>query len=542
MGGRRRVLDVGEDLLVELLARTETGVLDLDVHPHTQPRQGNHPPRQVVDFHGLAHIEDEDLRARAEGRGLHHQTAGLGNGHEESGDVGMRHRHRTALLDLLPETRNHGAVGTQHVTKTRGHEDGLALQLAALNGQPQRLHINLGNALGATHHIGGIHGLVGGNHHHLLHPVLNTFVGDIVRAEDVHEHGLAGVLLHQRHMLVGRRVEDHLRMVLPECEIETLDLPDVTDDRHKLQFGEFLLQLQTDMVHRGLRIVEQNQLLNPEARKLATKLRTDGAGRPRHHHHLAPEVLYDGVHRDGNLVTTQQILNLQVTDTIVQVATADFVDGRGYQRTHLVGQALLDQAVTLEPGVGLAGEQDGVDAVFADYVRQMLAAVVGEHRQVGEQQVRRLRLLRQKTNDLVMGGLLQTGDSRRGLVGDAIDEHPPRHLVLPSLRLIKLIDRHHDDTHEHEQEEREHEVGGEGDEQGVVHRAVGNQQHRRHQHLLEGGLLDKAEQIPEGDVPDDELMSLENKQGDHRRNQRRRQPYQREKSRLIERFPDKSEC
>ncbi len=105
---RLRRLRLAQDLLVELLPVPQAGVLDLHA---LRPAQLDHATRQVGDAHRLAHVEDEDLAALALRAGLKDQLAGLWDQHEVPYDVGVRHRHRAAGLDLALENRNHGAVG-----------------------------------------------------------------------------------------------------------------------------------------------------------------------------------------------------------------------------------------------------------------------------------------------------------------------------------------------------------------------------------------------------------------------------------------------
>ena len=110
--------------LVELLTRTETGVLNLDVLIGSEAGQLNHTTGHIGNLHALTHIEDEDLVAIGHDGSLHNEAAGLGDGHEETGDIGMGNGDGTALGYLLTETGDNGAVGAENVTKSRCHELG----------------------------------------------------------------------------------------------------------------------------------------------------------------------------------------------------------------------------------------------------------------------------------------------------------------------------------------------------------------------------------------------------------------------------------
>ena len=276
--------------------------MDLDVLVGLEAREADHSSREVGDFDGGAHVEDEDLVAFAHRRGFHHEAAGLGDGHEEAVDVGVRHRHGPALGDLLLEARDHRSVAPQHVSEPRRYEarggcracrscrclegsiprrdtfllpDGRGSPAgggATGSRQPQTLHIYFGQALRAAHHVRGIHRLIRADHHHRPDPILQALLRHIPRPIHIHQHRLAGILLHQRHMLVRRRVEHRLRPMRPEREIQALGMPHVADDRHETQLRESLFQFQPQVVHRRLRIVEEHQFAYAESRQLAAEL------------------------------------------------------------------------------------------------------------------------------------------------------------------------------------------------------------------------------------------------------------------------------
>ena len=139
------------------------------------------------DLNRFAHVEDEDLIARRHRGGLHHQPAGLRDRHEEARDVGVRNRNRTALGYLLAEARDHRAVRTQHVAETRSDELRLALHLAGLDGQTERLHVDLGQTFCTAHDVGRVDGLVRRDHNHLLNIVFDALVSDVARSRDVYD-------------------------------------------------------------------------------------------------------------------------------------------------------------------------------------------------------------------------------------------------------------------------------------------------------------------------------------------------------------------
>ena len=111
MYGRQCILLVLKQFLVELLSRTESHIFYLYVLAQLQPGKGNHLLCKVVYLHGLAHVEDEDVVALSHRRGLQHERAGLGDGHEVADDTGVGDGDGTALGYLLLEERDDRAVG-----------------------------------------------------------------------------------------------------------------------------------------------------------------------------------------------------------------------------------------------------------------------------------------------------------------------------------------------------------------------------------------------------------------------------------------------
>ena len=78
----------------------------------------------------------------------------------------------------------------------------------------QRHHLT--HALGCTHDIGGIDRLVRRYHHKTFHAVRFAQVNDVFRSKDVVFNRLQTVVLHQRDVLVRRRMDHNLRMISGE--------------------------------------------------------------------------------------------------------------------------------------------------------------------------------------------------------------------------------------------------------------------------------------------------------------------------------------
>lgn len=196
MGGGYGVLGGSEDFFVEFLAGAEACVFDFDVAVGDETCELDHSAGEVVDLHGLAHIEDADFVGSGESLGFHHEAASFGDSHKVAYDTLIGDCDGAAIFDLLAEMGDHGTVGPEDVAKAGGDEAGAALYLAGGYGAAEALDVDFSEALCAAHYVGGIHGFVCGDHYHLLHVVLDAFVGNVAGAEDVHEDGLAGVLFH----------------------------------------------------------------------------------------------------------------------------------------------------------------------------------------------------------------------------------------------------------------------------------------------------------------------------------------------------------
>ena len=309
--GRLGLLRVVEHLLVEFLAVAQTRVFDLDVFGS---REFYHALSQVGDADRIAHVEDEDLAAMAHRASLQHQAAGLGDEHEVADDVLVGDGDGASLLDLLFEERDDRSVGAEHVAEAGGDKLRHALYLAVLDGLVERLAIDLADALAATHDVGGIDGLVGGDHHKLARLVFDGQVGDDACAEDVVLYGHGGVVLHHRHVLVGRGVEDILRLVGGEDLFHLRLVGDGADDGPHLQVLVVVHHVEAHVVHRRLGLIDQYQLRGLEGGHLARHFRPDASRRARDEDAVACEHLLDGLHVHLDLVARQQFLDVHLVE------------------------------------------------------------------------------------------------------------------------------------------------------------------------------------------------------------------------------------
>ncbi len=275
-----------EQLLEQLFAFAQAGVDDLDVLSRKLAGEADHLFGEIADLDRLAHVEREDLPALPQGGRLQDQLAGLRNGHEVAADFRMGHGDRATLTDLLAEQRHHAAGRIQHIAEAHGEETGAR----ALR---QVLAEDLGDALGSTHHIGGIDGLVRGNQHEGLDAGLVRRQCDGARTQHVVAEGLAQLLLQQRHVLVGCCVKHDLRPQRLHHMAAGRGIAHIAERRIQFQVGKLAAQLAFDLVKVVFGLFQNAERRCAKARDLTAQLRTDRTATAGYQHALARQRLAD---------------------------------------------------------------------------------------------------------------------------------------------------------------------------------------------------------------------------------------------------------
>ena len=270
---------------------------------------------------------------------------------------------------------------------------------------------------------------------------------------DINEDGLAGVLLHQGDVLVRRGMEDYLRVPLAEDIVQPRHLAHVANHRDEVELREAAFQLQPDVVHRGLRIVEEDELLDAECGQLAAELAADGAGCSGHHDDLALAFGLDLVDIETDLLAAEQVLDPDGADLVLHDASADdLVDGRCEEDLEAVVGTEADKAVLFGLGLGLGGEEDAVEREAVDqFLKPVLALVTVDMRFIdlvlGGQGVRD-----EESHHLIVRGILEAGDGGDGLLCDAVHEDALEVVLRFQLALVPVI---HEDHREPERDEQE---------------------------------------------------------------------------------------
>ena len=446
---RLRRLRLAQDLLVELLPVPQAGVLDLNA---LRPAQLDHATRQIGDAHRLAHVEDEDLAALALRAGLKDQLAGLGNQHEVPYDVGVRHSHRAAGLDLALENRDHGAVRAEDVAEAGGDELGLPLHHAVTLRLVEALNIDLAYSFAASHHVRRVHSLVGGHHHEAANAVFDRKVGQDLRAEDVVLDALARVVLHHRNVLVRRGVEDIFRKEGFEYVLHPVSLGDRCHHGGAWHRREVMRHHPADVVLRSLRGVDQHKGRRAERRHLAHYLAADASGGTGDQDALPTEGLGHGFQVDSDLVTRQKILDadlLQGRRSLdrIMLGVNDIVS-REYSCAALQ-DVVLKSRVVAELADPARSDQHGGDPLAADHIRQtgvnLVDRLAHQARAVGSKR----RIVGDEASETVVHRFLAADRLRESDAAgaDAIDEDILRTLR-PEIGVVDPFDRNAKQPHQ----------------------------------------------------------------------------------------------
>ena len=298
------------------------------------------------------------------------------------------------------------------------------------DGTTQTLHVDLGKALGAAHHIRWVNSLVSRNHYHLLRTVFNGHVRNLAGAGDIHQNRLTGVFLHQRNMLVGGGVEDHLGMVIFEYHTHALFNTDVTDDRNEIYIGIILLEFKTHIMQRGLSRIKHDKFTDAQTDKLAAKFAAYAACCTGHQNDFTTEFRSHLAKVDIDFRTAQKVLDLDGTDPLVEVTVRiGLTDRRGYQGLEIIALAVFQKTVFLKTGILITGKQNTFNATLTDdviHIGIVFKIINGKIGQTAAAVVPDI-----KACHLVMGTVPETKLQRHTLLVGAIDKDTGVLLVHP---------------------------------------------------------------------------------------------------------------
>lgn len=402
--------------------------------------------------------------------------------------------------------------------------------LAALDGKTERLDVNLGKTFGAAHDVGGVDSFVGRDHHHLLDIVFDALVGHVARAYDVDKHGFAGILLHQRHMFVGRRMEHDLRVKAAENVVEAVDQAYVADYGSEFEVGVIVLEFQTDVVERCLGVVEHYEFPHAELGELAAEFRTDGAGGACYHNGLSGDIGLDLVHSDLYLGASEQVVNLYLADARVgQLSVGHLVDRWRDIHLYPLLLAVFYEAAFFLAGIGLMSKEDAVEITLAAEPGYVVAVVEIVYRQSGENLVLVFGTIFQEAHDAVLPGVAQSCDQRRSLAAGTVDQHAHFLLLGVDAACDHLVEPQHKDADGHQRAKRHEEV----DQHEVEYQRAGNEvvagghaeHHEQQDDFLDEDRETELAELAQRRVADDKAVSTGEIERENRRACGRSHPF-----------------
>lgn len=173
-------------------------------------------------------------------------------------------------------------------------------------------------------------------------------------------------------MLVGGGVEDDLGVPVAHRVVDSFRGADVSNHGDEVEHGETGTELEAEVVHRGLGVVEEYELLDAEACKLAAQLGAYGACGAGDHHGLTVEVGYDFVEGDVDLVAAEEVFDFDFAHApLVELSAHYFVYAGGEEGANFTLRGELEELVLCDC-VFLAGEDDCAYGVLVRELVELL--------------------------------------------------------------------------------------------------------------------------------------------------------------------------
>ena len=374
-----------QQLLIELLTRAQAGIDDGNIDIRLKTGQSDHIARQIVDAHGLAHVEHEDLAAAGIRARLKNELHSLGDGHEIADDAIVRDRDGAAAADLLAKKRDNAAGRTEDVAEAHG-------DILRCRAVVHHLHDHLAQALGRAHDVRGVDGLVRRDEDKALRAEAIRRLRDVVRAEDVILDRLKRRRLHERHVLMRRRVAHEIRPVTVKDLHDALTVAHGADEHDQIQLRMRAPQLHLDVVGVILVDIENDEPFRPLCRRLTAELAADAAAAARDEHGLAGDVGRDLIEVDLHRLAAKQVLNVHLADLLdAHLAVGELADaGQCAQGAGCV-VAVTEDLQLLLPGGRRDGKDDLVNVVLFRHRGDAAAAADDLHAaQIAADLVRRI--------------------------------------------------------------------------------------------------------------------------------------------------------
>ncbi len=203
------------------------------------------------------------------------------------------------------------------------------VRLAGLDLRVKALDDHLAEALRGAHDVGRVHRLVGTDQDEPARAVDHGRVGGLVGAEHVVLDRFAGRILHERHVLVGGRVVDDVRMILFKDFEHLAAVADGPDKRDKIELRIFFAELELDVVGVIFVNVKDDQLLRIVPCDLPAELGADGAAAPGDEDDLAVDEAEDLLHVGADRFAAEKVLDRDLLHVAHgELAGRDLVNAR----------------------------------------------------------------------------------------------------------------------------------------------------------------------------------------------------------------------
>ena len=434
VAGRLDPLAGDQQLLEQLLPGAQAAEADVDILVGDKTGEPDQLLGEVEDLDRLAHVEEENLPPLPHAPGLQHQLARFRNRHEKARHLPMGDGDRPPLRDLLLEGRHDAAGAAEDIAEADGDETGAA-------GPGQGLHVELRRPLGRPHHVGRVDRLVGGDHDEGFAVELVGGIGHHPRAAHVVVRRLGRVVLHQRHVLVGGGVKDHLRLALVKEAVDPRPVADIADDGGVAQLRVRPGDLVVNVEEGRLGVVKEDDAGGVKAADLAADLAADAprgaADEDSFPFQKGPDPLEVEAHR----FPAEEVLEVDIPHLLDRDLAVDQVAdaGEGLEGD-AEGLAVLDNRPHLFARRRGDGDDDLLDPVLPAEGLQLLPGA--EDLKAGEGAAQLVGVVIDKTDDrLVQRRVLPDllGDHLAGAAGaDDQGAHPlfaprpeQRQVVLP---------------------------------------------------------------------------------------------------------------
>ncbi|MPM91291.1 hypothetical protein SDC9_138419 [bioreactor metagenome] len=141
----------------------------------------------------------------------------------------MRYRYGTANGNLPSEKWNHASVATKNIAESNRHI------FCIFTGLVHVLHNQFAQIFGCPHNISRVDGLIRGDQHKTLYV---SHIRRFCRIEStayIVLDCLNGANLHQRYMLVCRRMKYHIRPILCKNLVQAWNIPHRTNDNLQIK-------------------------------------------------------------------------------------------------------------------------------------------------------------------------------------------------------------------------------------------------------------------------------------------------------------------